>query len=42
MIRAYFNSIASEYLGLPLLEFIAVCVVVLLVLVLVYLNRGDR
>ena len=42
MISAYFNSIASSYLGLSLLEFIAVGVVILLVLVLISLNRGGK
>jgi competence protein ComGC len=42
MILAYFNAIASSYLGFTLLEFIAVAVVILLVLVLVSLNRGGK
>jgi type IV secretory pathway TrbD component len=42
MILAYFNGIASSYLGFTLLEFIAVGVVILLVLVLVSLNRGGK
>jgi hypothetical protein len=42
MISSYFNSIVSPYLGLSLLEFIAVTVVILLVLVLINLNRGGK
>jgi hypothetical protein len=42
MVSAYFNSLVSPYLGLSLIEFIAVGVVILLVLVLIDLNRGGK
>lgn len=42
MVLDYFNSVVYPYLGLSLLEFIAVGVVILLVLVLVSMNRGGK
>jgi len=42
MVANYFLNIASPYLGLSLLEFIAVTVLILLVLVLVSINRGNK
>jgi hypothetical protein len=42
MILDYFNSLISPYLGFSLIEFIAVTVVILLVLVLIILNRGGK
>lgn len=42
MVLPYFNSLISPYLGLSLLEFIAVGVLILLVLVLISLNRGGK
>src|SRR5574344_405222 len=36
------NVIASSYLGFSLLEFIAVTLVILLVLVVISLNRGGK